>query len=230
MTTIAFANSKGGVGKSTLCLLIGTELAASGSKVLVLDADVQKSCVKWAGRCERAGTLPANMTVESATTIEQLTARLSDPGDAEIVLIDVQGTMNDLLTAAIVASSLTLVPTKATVMEMVEAVQLFKWAQNLRRAPLRLVLNNVDGIDQKTTAFQDAIALIRESGMPCLPNFVRARKLYQQFSKDAGTLAQISTDPAKQDQLDKARSNIRDVIADVVSAIAAETVRLAKSA
>lgn len=126
MTTITFANSKGGVGKSTLCLLIATELAVSGSKVLILDTDVQKSCVKWAERCKAAGTFPDNLKIESATTIELLTSRLSDPGDVEIVLVDVQGSMNDLLTAAIVVSSLTLVPTKATVMEMVEAVQLFR--------------------------------------------------------------------------------------------------------
>jgi chromosome partitioning protein len=45
MTTITFANSKGGVGKSTICLLIGSELAAQGARVL--DAG-QKSCFKWA--------------------------------------------------------------------------------------------------------------------------------------------------------------------------------------
>ncbi|PSH61718.1 ParA family protein [Phyllobacterium brassicacearum] len=230
MTVITFANSKGGVGKSTLCLLIGSELAMHGSNVLILDADAQKSCFKWAERCQKAGTLPSNLKVEPAATIEQLTARLGNPGNAEIVLVDVQGSMNDLLTAAIVASSLTLVPSKATVMEMVEAVQLFEWSKNLRRAPLRLVLNGVEGIDLKTVAFQDAITLIRGSRIPCLGNFVRSRKLYQQFSKDAGTLAQISDDPAKQDQVEKARKNIRDLIEDIVKAIAEENSDPARSA
>lgn len=231
MTVITFANSKGGVGKSTLCLLIGSELAIHGTKVLILDADTQKSCFKWAERCRLVGTLPPSLVVEPAATIEQLTARLGDPGDAEIVLVDVQGSMNDLLTAAIVASSLTLVPTKATVMEMVEAVQLFAWSKNLRRAPLRLVLNSVDGIDLKTAAFHDAIALIRDNRLPCLPNFVRLRKLYQQFSKDAGTLSQISDDPAKQDQVGKARQNIRAVIEDILNAIKEENdVALARTA
>lgn len=229
MTIISFANSKGGVGKSTLCLLIGSELALSGSKVLILDADVQKSCSKWAERCQTAGTLPTGLSVESTVTMAQLTNRLGNTGDAEIILIDVQGTMNDLLTAAIVASSLTLVPSKATVMEMVEAVELFEWSKNLRRAPLRLVLNQVDGIDQKTAAFQDAIKLLIQSGIPCLGNFVRSRKLYQQFSKDAGSLMQMSADPAKQDQIDKARKNIRDLIADIIEAIGEENTRLAKS-
>ena len=162
MTVITFANSKGGVGKSTLCLLIGSELATHGTKVLILDADTQKSCLKWAERCRLAGSLPPSLQVEPAATIDQLTAKLGNPGDAEIVLVDVQGSMNDLLIAAIVASSLTVVPSKATVMEMVEAIQLFQWSKNLRRAPLRLLLNGVEGIDLKTVAFQDAIALIHQ--------------------------------------------------------------------
>lgn len=230
MTIITFANSKGGVGKSTLCLLIGSELASHGTRVLIVDADVQKSCFKWAERCQKAGALPPNLKVVPAATIDQLTARLGNPGDAAIILVDVQGSMNDLLIAAIVASSLTLVPTKATVMEMVEAVQLFQWSKNLRRAPLRLLLNGVDGIDLKTAAFRDAIELITKNRIPCLSNFVRSRKLYQQFSKDAGTLAQMSTDPDKQDQLNKARKNISDVIADIINAIAEENGDLARSA
>lgn len=230
MTIITFANSKGGVGKSTLCLLIGSELASHGTRVLVLDADVQKSCFKWAQRCRNAGTLPEKLIVEVIASIEGLTSRLADPRDAEVILIDVQGSMNDLLTAAIVSSSLTVVPTKATVMEMVEAVQLFQWSKNLRRAPLRLLLNGVDGIDQKTAAFQDAIALITNNGIPCLGNFVRQRKLYQQFSKDAGSLSQISRTPDKQDQVDKARRNISAVIADMINAITEETDELVKIA
>jgi chromosome partitioning protein len=42
MTIIALANSKGGVGKSTLCLLIASELADNGASVLIVDADPQQ--------------------------------------------------------------------------------------------------------------------------------------------------------------------------------------------
>jgi chromosome partitioning protein len=64
MTIIAFANSKGGVGKSTLCTMVGSELAAHGTRVLIPDADAQQSCLQWAERCRHAGTLPAGLVVE----------------------------------------------------------------------------------------------------------------------------------------------------------------------
>jgi chromosome partitioning protein len=224
MPIVTFANSKGGVGKSTLCCLIASELALQDTRVLVLDADGQKSCFKWAERCRAAGTLPSTLKVECTPSLQELQHRLMNRDDADVVLIDVQGSMNDLLTAAIVVSAITIVPTKATVMEMVEAVQLFEWSRNLKRAPLRLVLNSVEGIDVKTAAFQDAVALIRTNGLPCLPNFVRSRKVYQQFSRDAGSLPALATDPDKVVQVEKARKNIHALIADIFADIGIEAI------
>ncbi|AYG64352.1 ParA family protein [Rhizobium jaguaris] len=216
MTIIAMANSKGGVGKSTLCLLIASELAQNGTNVLIIDADQkQQSCLQWYGRCKRAGTLPTSLTAVSASTPDDLKATLKT-ASADIILIDVQGSINDLLVAAIVASDITLVPAKANVMEMVETVKLFEWAQSsLKRAPLRLVLNRVEGIDTNTAAFQDAVQMIRDNKLAALPTFVRARKVYEQFSKEAGSLAQIGKDPSKAEQVSKARSNIVSVISDI---------------
>ena len=139
---------------------------------------------------------------------------------ADVILIDVQGSMNDLLIAAIVSSDVTLVPAKANVMEMIETVKLFEWAQNsLKRAPLRLILNRVEGIDTKTAAFQDAVQMIRDNKLPAIPTFVRARKVYEQFSKDAGSLAHIGKDPSKSEQVAKARSNIVSVITDITKIV-----------
>lgn len=219
MTIIALANSKGGVGKSTLCLLIASELAQNGASVLIVDADPQRSCLQWVERCKRAGTLPPSLLAVSANSPHELKVVLTT-ANSSIILIDVQGSINDLLIAAIVASDITLVPAKANVMEMVETVKLFEWAQNsLKRAPLRLLLNRVEGIDTNTTAFQDAVQMIRDNKLAALPTFVRARKVYEQFSKEAGSLAQIGQDPGKTEQVAKARTNIVGVITDITKII-----------
>jgi len=46
MKTIIFTNQKGGVGKTTLCRNIGWQLAVSGYKVLLIDADGQGNLTK----------------------------------------------------------------------------------------------------------------------------------------------------------------------------------------
>ena len=43
---IAFANQKGGVGKTTNCIMLANYLAEKGAEVLVLDLDIQQSAVR----------------------------------------------------------------------------------------------------------------------------------------------------------------------------------------
>ena len=65
MAVIAFANPKGGAGKSTAALVLATELAISGAQVTIIDADPNWPIHDWS----KLPNKPKNIEVLSRVTI-----------------------------------------------------------------------------------------------------------------------------------------------------------------
>lgn len=178
--------------------------------------DPQHSSYSWFVRSQAARTIPERLTVERIDTENALKERLEHAGDDDLVLIDVQGTLNQFQTIALVAADITVVPCKATYMDVVEAIKLFEYAKNFKRSNLRLVFNEVKTIDINTVAFREAMQPIRKHQIPVFDTMVSQRGVYAQFSKDAGTLQNMAVDPSKTIQIAKARQNVARLTAEIL--------------
>lgn len=116
MKIITVGQQKGGVGKSTLTANIAVALAQQGSRVIIVDADKQQTCVKWAGRRQLAGHDPAIVVAplqaqeKNGSDFIQTVRKLGEGGKFDICLIDVGGRDNRELRASLVVADVLLAP------------------------------------------------------------------------------------------------------------------------
>lgn len=147
-TIIAFASGKGGVGKSTSCLGIGGALAKAGHQVHIIDFDQTQTLWGWYSSMENAQAIP-NLTVEEAPH-QNLDVFFQDlyKNRSGYVLIDLAGTMTDMVMLVAALATIVVIPTKLGWADAQEANKLAQRVSALAhkvKKPItcRLLLNEI---------------------------------------------------------------------------------------
>jgi chromosome partitioning protein len=119
MATIAVASAKGGCGKTTLSLLLGTELALDGYKVTLLDCDLNQHATAFSTKASLAGfTVIPSVEEGNVLSILRQAEAASD-----VVLIDLPGGSSTLALKALQRSNFVLVPCQASLPDVRDAVR-----------------------------------------------------------------------------------------------------------
>lgn len=114
MPVVVIASPKGGSGKSTSAVLLGTELAHAGAQVTMLDCDPNRSLSLWGDR----GKLPPRMTLLADVTESDIVRTIQKRDtDGGIVIVDLEGVASRLVSRAISQADLVLTPMRATTLD-----------------------------------------------------------------------------------------------------------------
>lgn len=120
MATIAFANPKGGAGKSTAALILATQLAQAKFDVTVIDADPNRAITEWArlpGKPEQLSVISSPNEDNIIDEIEKSTQTTS------FTIVDLEGTASKLVAYAISRTDLVIIPCQGSPLDARHAAQ-----------------------------------------------------------------------------------------------------------
>ena len=215
MPTIAFASPKGGAGKSSSSILLGSDLAERGSTVTIIDADPNHPLVKWGKKNGR----PAILTVIEANGEEQLVDAIDHAvRKTAFVIIDLEGTASSAVGVAMSRADLVIIPTKGSDLDAAEAVKAIKFIRFQERVYRREIPYCVL-FTQTRPAIRPRTQMnieneLREQKIPMFGTQLHERDPFRAIFAYGGTLSGL--DPKQVRGIDAARGDVRKFANEVV--------------
>lgn len=162
MKILALVTQKGGSGKSTLAANLAVAAGEAGETVFALELDRQGTLSRWISR--READAPGFDRVGTEGQLDGALATLAKQGFS-LVIIDTPGTDTPLVTAAIRAADLCLIPTRPTPADL-EATQPTLEAIQATRRKFAFVLNQTP---VRSTRLSEAAAGLQVLGVLATP-------------------------------------------------------------
>lgn len=135
---LAFTNSKGGVGKSTLAVHLAAWLTEKGKRVALVDVDVLGSSSQWIKEASPETALYRLLTPDDV--LEQLPEIQSE---FDYVVIDGPGGLSEVTRAVLLTTDVTFLPCTPSALDLravEEAIRVVRQVQKIRKGPPKAVL------------------------------------------------------------------------------------------
>ena len=187
---IVVANSKGGVGKSTLSVHLAAWLADRGYSVVLADCDTQQSSSEWAREAA-----PKVQCVRLANPDEILNQLPILAAEADFVVADGPGSNTETSRALLLRGDLALVPCKASMLEvraLAQATAVLRQAQDIRHGkPQAMIVLSMVGKNYRLTQdMKDAAAAL---DLPLAETPLILRQIYADAPGQGAVVWQLGT-------------------------------------
>lgn len=195
---VVIGGIKGGSGKSTLATNLTVIRALEGKRVLLVDADEQRSASDWAEHRENLGITTPWTTVQllGASVRAQLLRMANDYDD---VIVDTGGRDTTSQRSALTVADIFLAPFQPRSLDVWTAGKVVSLIDEIRAVNPKLkayaVINRADpqGIDN-----QDAAEILKESdGIIYLPSTIGQRKAFANAAAEGLGIIELKTQDKK---------------------------------
>lgn len=216
MPVISLASSKGGPGKSTTAVLLACELAGQGASVTVIDADPNKAIFNWSQKAAPPDGLTVLDSVSETNILDFIEEAATK---TQFVIVDLEGTASMMVSLAISASDLVLIPCKGSQLDAEEAVKVIKLIKLQERSIRRSIPFSVLMTQTSPSIRSRTLTSIRnefeENHIHLIPSELHERDAYKALFTYGGSLATLNPDEVG--GLSKALINARAMSYDIVA-------------
>lgn len=172
---ITVANSKGGVGKSTLAVHLAAWLHEQGHSVTLADCDTQQSSSEWIHEA-----IPELKTVRLANPNDILNELPLLSQETDFVIADGPGSNTETSRALLLRADFAIVPCKASMLEvraLAKATEVLRQAQEIRGGiPKAVIVLSMVGKNYRLTQdMKDAAAALN---LPLASTAMILRQIY----------------------------------------------------
>ena len=187
---IAIANSKGGVGKSTLATHLAAWLSRQGCRVTLADCDTQQSSSQWIR--EAAPEVRALCLSDPDAIINDLPLLAEE---TDYVVADGPGSLAETSRALLLVADMAIVPCKASMLDiraLDAATRALRQAQKIRMGPPKatIVLSMVGKNYRLTQDMREAASVL---GLPITPTSMTLRQIYADAPGQASVVWQMGS-------------------------------------
>lgn len=185
---IVLANTKGGVGKSTLAVHIAAWLHDQGHKTALLDADKQRSSSQWIAEAEQ------RITVCTAHTPEECLSegrRLLQSHD--FLVADGPAGLDDVSRTLLILADLALLPISPSILDLrsvSQATTVLRYAQGINggRPDGRLVLNKMR---KRDTISREVLAAAPNLGVGAAQGVIRDLQAFRDAAQQGSVVSRM---------------------------------------
>lgn len=185
---IVFANTKGGVGKSTLATHLAVWLHDSGFRTGLLDTDKQRSSSQWVSEAE------PKIAVQVADTPETCLQAAQDLSKScDFVVGDGPGGLDDLSRTLLILADLAVFPISPSILDLrsvSQATGILRYAQGINggRPDGRLVLNKMRTRDTISRELKEAAPNL---GLSVAEHVIRDLQVYRDAAQQGTVVSRL---------------------------------------